>query len=128
HLVRRQQWPARIEEIGAVAVLQRRDAFDGAEPGRLHIGARIDREHAKCAFCRARIECGDARMRMRRAQERGIDLTYIALVIDIAARAGNETHILAPPHCLADSELTHKAALLIKTPLPLAGVGTSRSI
>ncbi len=46
-------------------------------------------------------------MRMGRAQEHGIGLAGSALVIDIAAMAGDETHILAAPHRLTDSELTH---------------------
>ena len=107
HFIRRQQRPAGIEEIGAVAVLERRDAFDAAEAGGLHIGAGIDREHAGHALCRGHIDAVDRRMRMRRAQESGIGLSRRALVIDIAAAAGDEAHILAPPHRLADSELTH---------------------
>src|SRR6185437_8410083 len=101
-----------------VAVLQRRDAFDAAEPGRLDIGARIDRAHARHILGRGRIDAVDLRVCMRRAQEGGIGLPGRALVIDIAAGAGDETYILAATHRLADSELTHRSTLLI-APLPL---------
>src|SRR6185437_14848190 len=129
HFVRREQRTAGIEEIRAVAVLQRRDAFDAAEPGGLNIGAGIDREHAGQALCRGRVDTVDLRMRMRRAQEGRIGLAARALVIDIAAGASDEAHILAATHRLADSELTHVAALLILFPSPrLRGEGGARRV
>ena len=66
-----------------------------------------DGKHAGSGKRRRSIDCGDARMGMRRAQHEGMALAWRLDIVDIVAMTGNEPPVLDPADRLTDAELLH---------------------
>ena len=104
HLAERQHRPRRVVPRLAVAAHERHRARHVAETVGAHLFSGSDKQHARHAPRRARIDALDMRMRHRRAQHEGLRHPRQHHVVGITALPGDQPKILVPPHGLADAE------------------------
>ncbi len=99
------------DEVDAVAcedgVRRRLQAGDrrGARHGaarRVHVGAGKDADHAGDRLRGRGVDADDARMRVRAAQDRGVQQARELHVVDVGADALDQARILDPLHRAAD--------------------------
>ena len=69
------------------------------------VGARVDRADARRARRRGRIDGNDPRMRVGRTHEDRPELEGQDAIVLITPLAGQQAHVLEPPHGLANAEL-----------------------
>src|SRR6202035_3745876 len=90
-----------------VAVGHGAETRDRADPIARQVFAGKDGKHAGDGRRRRSIDCGDARMGMRRPQHEGIALAWWLDIVDIVAVTRNEPPVLDPADRLTDAELLH---------------------
>ena len=91
----------------AVAALEPAGNGQVAEARLLVVGAGQYREHAGRGYSLRRVDCADARVRVRRAQHVAEGHSGKHHVGDVAAAALDEPGVLEPRNRLTDGEFTH---------------------
>ncbi len=112
-LVDRERRAERLLHRRAVAVLERRHAFEPAIAGGLQVGAGIDREHAGHRARGRSVDALEHAMGMARPHDRRIGLAGKAQVVGVAALAAHELGVLGARHRLPDAELLHRPCACI---------------
>ena len=101
HLVGRQRGALRLLHLGAVAVLERHDAFERAIGRKVMAG--VDREHAGHALRGAHVDPPDDAVGVAAAHEHRIGLAGQVDIVGVPSLALHQDRVLGAPHRLADA-------------------------
>ena len=102
HFVGGERRTRRVVDRRAVAVLQRKPAFEPAIT--FEIGRGIDRQHARHRLGRGGVDRPDDTMRLAAADQHGVSLAGPADVVGIAAFAAHQFGVFAAADRLANAE------------------------
>ena len=102
HLAFGERAADRLLHLGAVAVLERHDAFEGAVG--FHVVGGVDAENARHRSHAVRVDALDHAMCVRGAHHHGVSLARQVDVVGIAAVALHQHRVLGARYRLADAE------------------------
>ena len=119
HLVGGQRRPRRLVHRGAVAVVERHDAFERAVAG--EVGAGIDAEHARHLARGRDVDALDHAVRDAAAHDHRIGLAGELDVVGVAAGSAHQRRVLGARHRLADAEFHQGEAVRIVLQVHEAG-------
>jgi hypothetical protein len=113
HAIGRERMPRRLREWRPVAASDAAAALgdqrgDGADAIGDQVAPGKDVEHARDHARRCGVEREDVGVRVRRAHERGVDLTRCIPVLGVAALPGQQPGILAALDRRTDAEARHE--------------------
>ncbi len=116
HAPQGQRRVRRLDHGRAVPRLDQPAAGQAADLVGGHVGAGEDAGDPRGLPRRRGVDAADARVRVRRAQDVGVELVGPVDVVGVAAVAGDEAPVLLAPEARADAALGHGQPFIARAP------------